>query len=68
MYGCSDSGITLCMSVVNCEADAGSGSRVCVDRLALSVTCLDPDLVCDYQVVNCPDMSDELNCPCEYLQ
>ena len=59
--------ICLYISVVNCMADAGNGSRVCVDRMALSVTCLDPVLVCDYQVANCPDKSDELNCPCEYL-
>ena len=45
--------------VVDCVTAVGPGS--------CNVTCLDPVLVCDYnQVVNCPDMSEELNCPCEY--
>ena len=58
--------LCVCVCVVNCVADVGSGGRVCVDKSARNVTCLDPALVCDYQMVNCPDESDELNCPCEY--
>ncbi len=48
-------------------ADAGLGSRLCANRETLSVDCTPPSLVCDYITADCPDVSDELNCPCECI-
>ncbi|XP_064387784.1 uncharacterized protein LOC135335951 [Halichondria panicea] len=47
----------------NCTADAGLGSRLCTNTETLSVDCIPPAQVCDFNTADCPDMSDELNCP-----
>ena len=56
-----------CHFLGNCTADAGLGSRVCTNTETLSVDCIPPTQVCDFNTADCPDVSDELNCPCEYI-
>ncbi len=52
---------------VACEVNAGNGSRICLNTRDIEVTCTPPAQVCDYTTSDCPDESDELNCPCEYM-
>ncbi len=48
----------------DCNAETGRGSRICLNTQDITVTCIPPARVCDY-IINCPDLSDELNCPCK---
>ena len=57
----------MSLLIGNCTADAGLGSRLCTNTETLSVDCIPPAQVCDFNTADCPDMSDELNCPCEYI-
>ena len=57
----------MSLLIGNCTADAGLGSRLCTNTETLSVDCIPPAQVCDFNTADCPNMSDELNCPCEYI-